>query len=143
VSMHEWPLYPGTGDLDEIGAGEGRGSTVNFPLPAGATGDVYLAAIDELVAPVAESWQPTWLLLSAGFDGHRCDPLTGLGLSSGDFADVTSRLLHLGPPGRVIVFLEGGYDLEALADSTASCLSALVGTGYRAEPATSGGPGRE
>jgi acetoin utilization deacetylase AcuC-like enzyme len=143
VSMHEWPLYPGTGDLDEIGAGEGRGATVNFPLPAGATGDVYLSAIDEVVVPVAESWQPTWLLLSAGFDGHRCDPLTGLGLSSGDFSDVTTRLTRLVSPGRVVAFLEGGYDLEALADSTAACLGALVGTGCRAERATSGGPGRE
>jgi acetoin utilization deacetylase AcuC-like enzyme len=69
--------------------------------------------------------------------------LTGLGLSSGDFADVTSRLIRLVPPGRVVAFLEGGYDLEALADSTASCLGALVGAGYRAERATSGGPGRE
>jgi acetoin utilization deacetylase AcuC-like enzyme len=143
VSMHEWPLYPGTGALDEIGTGEARGSTVNFPLPAGATGDVYLAAIDEVVGPLAESWKPTWLLLSAGFDGHRCDPLTGLGLSSGDFSDVTARLVRLAPSGRVIAFLEGGYDLEALADSTAACLGALVGSERRAEPATSGGPGRE
>jgi acetoin utilization deacetylase AcuC-like enzyme len=143
VSMHEWPLYPGTGALDDIGTGEGRGSTVNFPLPAGATGDVYLSAIDEVVVPVTESWQPTWLLVSAGFDGHRCDPLTGLGLSSGDFADVTSRLTRLVAPGRVVAFLEGGYDLEALADSTAACLGALVGTDHRAERATSGGPGRE
>jgi acetoin utilization deacetylase AcuC-like enzyme len=143
VSMHEWPLYPGTGALDEVGVGEGRGSTVNFPLPAGATGDVYLAAIDEVVVPLAESWRPTWLLLSAGFDGHRCDPLTGLGLSSGDFADVTARLMRLGAPGRVVAFLEGGYDLEALADSTAACLGALVGSEHRGERATSGGPGRE
>jgi acetoin utilization deacetylase AcuC-like enzyme len=143
VSMHEWPLYPGTGALDELGAGEGRGTTVNFPLPAGATGDVYLAAIDEVVVPMAESWGPTWLLLSAGFDGHRCDPLTGLGLSSGDFADMTARLMCLAPPGKIVAFLEGGYDLEALADSTAACLGALVGSEHRAEPATSGGPGRE
>jgi acetoin utilization deacetylase AcuC-like enzyme len=143
VSMHEWPLYPGTGDLDEVGKGDGLGTTVNFPLPAGATGDVYLAAIDEVVAPIAETWQPTWLLLSAGFDGHRCDPLTALGLSSGDFAGMTTRLVGLVEPGRVIAFLEGGYDLEALADSTAACLGALVGAGYMAEPPTSGGPGRE
>jgi acetoin utilization deacetylase AcuC-like enzyme len=143
VSMHEWPLYPGTGDLDEMGTGDGRGTTVNFPLPAGATGDVYLAAIDEVVMPVAASWQPTWLLLSAGFDGHRSDPLTGLGLSSGDFGAMTTRLACVVEPGRVVAFLEGGYDLEALADSTAACLGALVGHGYRAEPPTSGGPGRE
>jgi acetoin utilization deacetylase AcuC-like enzyme len=143
VSMHEWPLYPGTGALDEIGHGDGAGTTVNFPLPAGATGDVYLAAIGDVIEPLAASWQPTWLLISAGFDAHRLDPLTGLGLSSGDYADMTSRLIRLVPPGRVVAFLEGGYDLDALADSTAACLSALAGSEYRPEPATSGGPGRE
>jgi acetoin utilization deacetylase AcuC-like enzyme len=142
VSMHEWPLYPGTGALDEVGRGEGLGSTVNFPFPAGATGDAYLAAIDEVVAPIAAQWQPTWLLLSAGFDAHHCDPLTGLGLSSGDFADITARLLGLGAPGKVVAFLEGGYDLEALSNSTAACLAALAGVEFRPEPATSGGPGR-
>jgi acetoin utilization deacetylase AcuC-like enzyme len=143
VSMHEWPLYPGTGDLDEIGVGDGRGSTLNFPLPAGATGDVYLAAIDEVVVPLVEGWRPTWLLLSAGFDAHRCDPLTGLGLSSGDYADMMNRFVTLADSGRVVAFLEGGYDLEALAESTAATLAALAGSGYRAEPSTSGGPGRE
>jgi acetoin utilization deacetylase AcuC-like enzyme len=141
--MHEWPLYPGTGALDELGRGEGHGSTVNFPFPAGATGDAYLVAMDEVVAPIAEAWRPTWLLLSAGFDAHRFDPLTGLGLSSGDFADITARLLGLAPAGKIVAFLEGGYDLEALSNSTAACLAALVGVEYRPEPATSGGPGRQ
>ncbi len=143
VSMHEWPLYPGTGDIDEIGRGDAVGTTVNFPFPAGTTGDSYLEAIDDVVAPVVETWQPTWLLLSAGFDAHRNDPLTGLGLSSGDFGAITRRLLEVGTSGRIVAFLEGGYDLEALADSTAACLGALAGVEYRAEPVTSGGPGRE
>jgi acetoin utilization deacetylase AcuC-like enzyme len=143
VSMHEWPLYPGTGDIDEIGRGDGVGTTVNFPFPAGATGDSYFAAIDDVVAPLVETWQPTWVLLSAGFDAHRSDPLTGLGLSSGDFAVMTGRLLELASRGRVVAFLEGGYDLEALADCSAACLGVLAGSEYRAEPVTSGGPGRE
>ena len=63
--------------------------------PPGTTGDAFLAAVDEVVAPLAESWKPTWLLLSAGFDAHRADPLTGLGLSAGDYADLTLRLLEL------------------------------------------------
>src|SRR5439155_26216273 len=84
VSMHEWPLFPGTGSLSETGRGAGTGATVNFPFPAGTAGDAYLAAIDEVVTPVAEAWVPTWLLISAGFDAHRLDPLTDLGLSSGD-----------------------------------------------------------
>jgi acetoin utilization deacetylase AcuC-like enzyme len=144
VSMHEWPLYPGSGRLDEVGAGAGAGATVNFPFPAGATGDVYLAAIDDVVAPLAEAFDPAWVLISAGFDAHRDDPITGLGLSAGDFADMTARLVQFAPRrGRVIAFLEGGYGLEGLRDSVAAMVPELVGgPGNRAEPATSGGPGR-
>ena len=92
VSMHQWPLYPGTGAMHDLGEGDGLGTTVNFPLPAGTTGDAYLAAVDTLVAPVVERFAPTWLLLSAGFDAHRADPLTGLGLAAGDYSHLTRRL---------------------------------------------------
>jgi acetoin utilization deacetylase AcuC-like enzyme len=141
VSMHEWPLYPGTGRLADAGAGAGTGTTVNFPLPAGATGDVYLAAIDEVVGPLAARFAPTWVLISAGYDAHRADPLTGLGLSAGDYADLTVRIAQLAPPGRLVVFLEGGYDLDALRDSACATASALVGAPSRPEPSTAGGPG--
>lgn len=143
VSMHEWPLFPGTGRLDDRGAGAGAGTTVNLPFPAGATGDVYLRALDEVVAPVLEQFQPTWLLISAGFDAHRADPLAGLGLSSGDFADITARVVAMAPRrGRLIAFLEGGYDRNGLADSVAAMLAELVGgPSNRPEPATNGGPG--
>ena len=107
VSLHEYPLYPYTGRLDETGTGAGAGPTVNVPLPAGATGDVALAALDEVVAPAVEAFGPTWLLVSAGFDGHRRDPLTGLGFSSGDFADLTRRVLEWAPPGRRIALPRG------------------------------------
>ncbi|MGH9136584.1 MAG: histone deacetylase family protein, partial [Acidimicrobiales bacterium] len=142
VSLHQWPLYPGTGALDDVGEGAGRGTTVNVPVPSGTTGDVYLAAIDEVVAPLAAEWVPTWLLLSAGFDAHRADPLTGLGLSAGDYADLTARLAALAPPGRVVAFLEGGYDLDALGASAAACVGALAGARVVPEKTTSGGPGR-
>jgi acetoin utilization deacetylase AcuC-like enzyme len=141
VSFHEYPLYPGTGAISECGEGAGAGATMNLPFPEGTTGDVYLDAIDRVVAPVVLPFAPTWLLLSAGFDAHRRDPLTGLGLSAGDFASITARLLELVPGGRCVAFLEGGYDLQALADSTAAALAALVGTAHRPEPATAGGPG--
>lgn len=141
ASLHEWPLYPGTGALDDVGEGDGRGSTINVPLPAGATGDVYRQAIAELIGPAAEAHGATWLLVSAGFDGHRADPLTGLGLTAGDFADITGDLLALAPPGRRLLFLEGGYDLDALADSTGAVLSRLLDLDHRPEPPTSGGPG--
>jgi acetoin utilization deacetylase AcuC-like enzyme len=141
VSFHEWPLYPGTGSIHEVGEGAGLGATVNFPIPAGATGDIYRSGIDEVVAPIVDRWRPTWLLISAGFDAHRRDPLTGLRLAAGDFADITRQLAAMAPPGRCILFLEGGYDLQALAHSAGAALGALAGVPYRPEPATSGGPG--
>jgi len=143
VSMHEWPLYPGTGALHETGRVPGTRTVVNFPFPAHTTGDIYRIALEVVVRPVAEAFAPTWLLLSAGFDGHREDPLTGLGLSSGDYADLTADLLALVPPGRRIVYLEGGYDLDALRDSTAACLSAMAGDPLHPERPTRGGPGRD
>jgi acetoin utilization deacetylase AcuC-like enzyme len=141
VSFHQYPLYPGTGALEEQGSGEGFGHTINFPLPPGSTGDVYREAIDRVIVPFAETWKPTWVLLSAGFDAHRCDPITGLGLQAGDFADIAASLLALAPAGRRLVFLEGGYDLEALADSSGATLAVMSGESFRPESATSGGPG--
>jgi acetoin utilization deacetylase AcuC-like enzyme len=144
VSFHEWPLYPGTGRHDEIGHGAGEGTTVNLPLPAGATGDVYLRALDEVVAPRVDRFAPTWVLISAGFDAHRSDPLTGLGLSAGDFAAMSERIAEWAAPGRLISFLEGGYDLDALRNSVAASLPTLIGAPTMpidGESDTSGGPG--
>jgi len=142
VSLHQSPLYPGTGRVAERGSGDGLGATVNIPVPPGATGDVYLAALDEVVFPVAERFASTWLIISAGFDGHRDDPLTDLGLTSGDFSELTSRLCSLAPAGRRVAVLEGGYDLAALAASTEACVAALAGERVHPEGVTSGGPGR-
>ena len=143
VSFHEWPLYPGTGALDERGSGPGEGLTVNFPMPAGATGEHYRTGVDDVVVPLAERWNPTWVIVAAGFDGHRRDPLAGLALAAGDFADLTAALVELVAPGRRLVFLEGGYDLEGLAASAGACVGALAGADHRPEPASSGGPGAE
>jgi len=142
VSMHEWPLFPGTGALNETGRADAVGHTINFPFPAGTAGDAYLAAVDELVAPFVEDWRPTWLLISAGFDAHRLDPLTDLGLTSGDYGLLTRRLVALVEPRRVVGFLEGGYDLDALAASAGACVSALAGLQYSPEKPTSAGLGR-
>jgi len=142
VSLHEWPLYPGTGRLDDIGAGAGEGATCNLPFPAGTTGDVYARAFDEVIAPLVERFDPGWLLISAGYDAHRADPLTGLGLSSGDYADLAVRSTELVPTGRIVMFLEGGYDLEALRDSVAASLPPLLGEpATPTEAPTAGGPG--
>jgi acetoin utilization deacetylase AcuC-like enzyme len=141
VSIHEYPQYPGTGSLHETGGPNALGMTINVPVPSGATGDVYRRALDELVAPAVEAWQPTWLLVSAGYDGHRRDPITDLGLASGDYADLASAVLRFVPPGRSIFFLEGGYDLDALAASVGATIASMAGERHRPEAATAGGPG--
>jgi acetoin utilization deacetylase AcuC-like enzyme len=142
VSLHEYPLYPGTGRADETGGPAAPGATLNVPLPAGATGDVYLRALDDVVAPLVERVRPGWVLVSAGFDAHRADPITGLALSAGDFVPLSERILEYAvATGRVIAFLEGGYDLDALHDCVLATASTLSGEPVRPEPATSGGPG--
>ncbi len=140
LSVHEHPMYPGTGMVRETGGPNAPGTTVNVPVPAATSGDVYRRMVDDLVVPVAERMDATWLLLSTGFDAHRDDPLTDLGLSSGDYHDLTSRILQTVPAGRRLVFLEGGYDLGAITTSTAATLAALAGGEHRPEPITTGAP---
>ncbi len=139
VSLHQSPLYPGTGSIHEVGVGLGRGATINIELAPGTTGDGYLAAFDRIIEPACARFAPDWVLISAGFDAHRADPLTDMGLSSGDFADLTARAMALAPqPGRVMVLLEGGYDLEALEHSVVATASTLMGAAHRPERSTSG-----
>ncbi len=143
ASIHQSPLYPGTGTAFEVGVGAGVGFTLNVPLPPGATGDVALMAMDDVIGPAVEAFSPDWLLISAGFDGHRDDPLTQLMYSSGDIADLMARLVRLVRPGRVVTVLEGGYDLAAVRNSSAAVVGCLVGEHCRPEASTSGGPGAE
>ena len=126
-----------------MGGRAAPGLTVNVPLPAGATGDVVRRALDEVAAPVIEGFGPTWVLVSAGFDAHRADPLADLALSSGDFAALARSVAAYAPaPGRLVLFLEGGYDLAALRSSVRATLGALAGApAGGSEPPTSGGPG--
>lgn len=141
ISMHQFPFYPGSGDMDEVGSGDGIGTTVNIPFPAGTTGDVYRSALDEVVLAELERFAPTWLLYSAGFDAHRADPLTQMGLSAADYADIVADLSSVVPSGRVLAFLEGGYDLDALTSATEAFAAALLGETRRPEAPTSGGAG--
>lgn len=144
VSTHQSPAYPGTGPASETGGADAPGLTINFPLPPGATGDVALGALDEIVAPAVERFSPTWVLVSAGFDAHRRDPLADLAWSAGDYAALTRRVLSFAPhPGRFIAFLEGGYDLDALRASVTATVSAMSGTRVDTEAPTSGGPGND
>ncbi|HEV3265047.1 MAG TPA: histone deacetylase [Acidimicrobiales bacterium] len=144
VSTHQWPAYPGTGRSTEVGGKDAHGLTVNVPVPPGATGDVLRRALDQVAAPVIDRFSPTWVLVSAGFDAHRADPLADLSLSSRDFADLARTVQGYAPrPGRLALFLEGGYDLDALRTSVASTLGALLGTPDPTEGPTAGGPGLE
>lgn len=144
LSLHEFPLFPHTGRLEETGGPAAPGTVCNVPLPAGATGDVFLEAFDEVIEPIVERFSPGWVVVSAGFDAHRRDPLTGGALSSGDFAALAGRVAAFAP-GRTVAYLEGGYDERALVDSVAVTTAALL-PGAPApphEPATGGGPGRD
>jgi acetoin utilization deacetylase AcuC-like enzyme len=142
ISTHQSPLYPGTGAADQTGGSDAPGTTVNIPLPPGATGDVVRRALEEVAAPVVERFRPTWVLVSAGFDAHRADPLANLRLSSSDFADLAATVSGFCPePGRLLLFLEGGYDLDALRMSVGATLATLLGSSYRPERPSSGGPG--
>jgi acetoin utilization deacetylase AcuC-like enzyme len=126
VSLHQFPWYPGTGDATERGDGDGRGSTLNVPLPAGAAEDAYDQALGEVVEPAVRDFAPELVLVSAGYDAHHRDPLCMMRLTAGAFFRFARRIADWGP-GPVCV-LEGGYDLEALAWSVAATLSALVGS---------------
>jgi acetoin utilization deacetylase AcuC-like enzyme len=125
ASTHEWPQYPGTGPADYTGRGRGAGATLNVPLRAGTDGAAYLQAFDSRVLPALKRFRPDVVLVSAGFDAHRDDPLGGLALTDETYAEVTRRLLELQP--RLAVVLEGGYDLGALARSSVRVMETLLG----------------
>jgi acetoin utilization deacetylase AcuC-like enzyme len=142
VSTHQHPLYPGTGRPDEVGGASAPGLTLNLPLPPGATGDVLRAALDEEARASIEAFGPDWVLVSCGFDAHRDDPLSDLQLSSGDFAELARIVREFAPgPGRLVLFLEGGYDATALASSVEATLGALLGRPTHGAVPTHGGPG--
>jgi acetoin utilization deacetylase AcuC-like enzyme len=144
VSTHQWPLFPGSGSVSEVGGRHATDRTVNIPLPPGATGDVVRRAIDEIAGPVVATFNPTWVLVSAGFDAHRNDPMADLCLTSGDFAMMTRYVMDCAPhPGRVVFFLEGGYDLSALRSSIHATLSTALGQPHETEAPSNGGPGTE
>jgi acetoin utilization deacetylase AcuC-like enzyme len=144
VSTHESPFYPGTGTADEVGGRSAIDSNVNIPLPRGATGDTLLSAIEELASPVVDEFAPTWVLVSAGFDAHRDDPLADFELTSGDFAKLAQLAVSYTPrSGRLAMFLEGGYHLDALRASIHASLAAALEIPYESDPPSSGGPGVE
>jgi len=129
-SIHQSPLYPGTGHPDERGNGEGEGYTVNLPVDPGAGPDEFLSIVQTVVVPMARSFEPGLLAVSAGFDAHRDDPLAECMLDEAAFADMAASLRdlasELGVP--VLVCLEGGYALRALAASASATIDAFTGS---------------
>jgi acetoin utilization deacetylase AcuC-like enzyme len=128
ASTHEMPLYPGTGAAAENGE---HGTIVNAPLRSGDGGEAFRAAIETSILPRLDDFRPNLMIISAGFDAHRRDPLASLNLVEADFAWVTAKLMdvadrHAG--GRLVSVLEGGYDLRGLADSVAAHVTTLMGT---------------
>ncbi|HTW90030.1 MAG TPA: histone deacetylase [Candidatus Binataceae bacterium] len=120
VSTHQFPHYPGSGSIDEIGEGSGEGLTLNIPMPATFGDPEYLRAFDELIIPVCREFKPEFVLVSAGFDCHFRDPLASMRVTENGFQAITRRINRLAAEsceGRVVAVLEGGYDLKALADS--------------------------
>jgi acetoin utilization deacetylase AcuC-like enzyme len=128
VSTHQYPFYPGTGAAGERGRGAGQGATVNVPLPAGTGDDGYRRALEEDVLPALRDFAPEVLLLSAGFDAWRRDPLGGMQVSEEGFAEWGRRLGELAAEvcsGRLMAVLEGGYDVDVLPRLVEVHLAAL------------------
>jgi acetoin utilization deacetylase AcuC-like enzyme len=128
MSTHQYPFYPGTGWLDQIGSGSGAGFTVNAPVPAGFGDNEYLRIFDQLLLPVAQQFKPEFVLISAGFDAHYRDPLGGMRITQAGFLAMARRLMHLADEfceGKLVAALEGGYDLRALAECGRSVIDEL------------------
>jgi acetoin utilization deacetylase AcuC-like enzyme len=143
VSSHAYPFYPGTGALAEVGEGKGRGFTVNLPLPDGLGDEEYVWLYERVVVPIGRAFAPELVLVSAGFDAHRGDPLAGMDLTHRGYGALTAictGLASAAGEGRTIVALEGGYLLPAIAASTAAVVGELFGGGDTA-PLTEPGEG--
>lgn len=140
ASIHQWPLYPGTGPLADAGAGAGLGYTLNLPVPPGSEEALWLALLDRIVLPAAGAFEPQLVLVSAGFDAHARDPLAQCRLRTESFAIMAARVraLALGLGAPVGAVLEGGYDSTVLAECVLATLPVMAGQAPPPEPA--GGP---
>jgi acetoin utilization deacetylase AcuC-like enzyme len=127
ASIHQWPLYPGTGAAEYTGEGPGEGYTVNLPVPAGSDSEQFLALVEHVIVPIARAYEPGLIAISAGYDAHRDDPLASCAVETEAYGEMTAAIrdvaAELGVP--VLVCLEGGYSPPALADSVLATLAAL------------------
>ena len=130
ASTHQYPFYPGTGAWSETGIGKGRGATVNCPMRAGSGDADYEAAFMEKILPVMDGFKPEFIIISAGFDAHRGDPLGDVNLSTGFYGWMTDRVMEMADKhagGRIVSVLEGGYNLAMLPLCIEEHLKALSG----------------
>ncbi len=136
-SAHQYPYYPGTGHLEDIGTGAGRGYNVNVPLPAGCGDDEYSRVFAETLEPLLNRYHPQLILVSAGYDGHFDDPLASMKISVSGYGEMTSFLRRKAGElceGRLVCMLEGGYHLLAEAWAVRTCLEVLLGETPVADP---------
>lgn len=132
-STHQYPHYPGTGSVSETGAGPGKGFTVNVPLPGGQNDQAYAGIFNEILKPVAEQYRPELIMVSAGFDIYHADPLGGMGVTVDGFAYLTKVMLDLADElcnGRLLLTLEGGYNLQGLRDGVLASLREMTGAAH-------------
>jgi acetoin utilization deacetylase AcuC-like enzyme len=129
-STHQYPHYPGTGWLDEVGEGEGEGFNINVPLPSSTGDDGFIAAFREILVPAALEFNPDMILISAGQDANASDGLAGMRMSPsgfGELASIVNSIARKTCDGRVAAVLEGGYDLDLLARSIAAVIEVFMG----------------
>jgi acetoin utilization deacetylase AcuC-like enzyme len=137
VSTHQYPYYPGTGAVGEIGRGAGKGSVVNMPLSTGAGDRVFEELYEKVLTPVARRFRPDLILVSAGFDAHWDDPLAGLGLSLQGYAWIAQTLVSLAEElcrGRIVFTLEGGYHMDVLRHGILNTFHVLLGDTMAEDP---------
>ena len=130
ISTHQYPFYPGTGDVEETGSGTARGTTVNIPLPAGCGDNEYLQVFDQIIVPAVRRFKPQLILVSAGYDTHWADGISLMQVSVTGFAQMVRIINGLADElcsGRLVFSLEGGYNLTALAASVKATFDVLLG----------------
>jgi acetoin utilization deacetylase AcuC-like enzyme len=145
-STHEYPFYPGTGQVNETGTGEGEGTTVNFPMAAGWGDEEYLRAFNEVLVPVAQRFQPELILVSAGFDPHWADQLAMMRVTVTGFVQMAMILKELANQlcqGRLVFTLEGGYNLRVVASSVKAIFDILLGNSEIDDPLGQAAEARE
>lgn len=146
ISTHQYPFYPGTGSIEDIGAGKGLGYTLNIPLSAGHGDHNYAAIFRDVIWPSAERYQPQFILVSAGFDAHWNDPLAMMGLSLAGYDHITRELIKMAQKlcgGKIVFALEGGYNLEALGHGVRNIAHALLDDSTLSDPLGRGAHQRE